>query len=208
MLKPKLDVYADGVVAIMAETPSRSTVGLDFTSISGLDRVRSMAFCQMSRRAEDMKLADDDGFSLTLKLKTRHAADVTPEHLALVGTSLFEVGHVDDDRAHDFLYLSQLRSDGTIDLCSKTEKVGAHGIVTQEWVKQTVHVRKATRQLLSHFEAHQETMQPNATFVIRSCDYSDQPRIERGGVEMAVTKTESDGRWMLLTCQVGANGDG
>ncbi len=204
MLRPSLDTYADGVVAIMASTPSRPVVGVDPSGIVGLDRLRTMAYCQMSRQEADVKLADDEGFELSAKLKVRHVGDVTPDNLALIGTRLCEIGHVDDDRVHDYLYLSEIKTDGTLQLLSKTTVLDSHHVATSTWDGPTVYVRKATKSLLARFEAMSQSLNPTATFVIRACDYSAQPKVRRDGVTYDVSGTTSDGRWMRLTCERGA----
>jgi hypothetical protein len=198
-----MDVYNDGVVAIMSATPSRSDVGVNPSGIVGLERVRTMAYMQMSRQEQDVKLADDEGFELSAKLKIRHVGDVTPELFALLGSRLCEIGHVDDDRTHDYLYLSEIKTDGTAQLLAKTETVDDYGIAKTSWDGPTIYVRQATKQLLGRFEASAQTLNPSTTLVIRTCDYGNQPKVLRANVTYSVTSTSSDGRWIRLVCERG-----
>ena len=204
MLRPKLDTYTDGVVSIMASTPSRLVVGVDPSGIVGLSRLRTMAYCQMSRREADVKLADDEGFELSAKLKIRHVGDVNPDLFALIGTRLCEIGHVDDDRIHDYLYLSEIKTDGTVQLLAKTTTYDAHHVAHDTWDGPTVHVRQATKALMARFEAMSQSLNPTATLVIRACDYSSQPKVRRDGITYDVSGTTSDGRWTRLTCERGS----
>lgn len=203
MLKPSMDVYNDGMVSIMTAPAARDVVGIDPSGIVGLTRLRTMAYCQMSRREEDVKLADDEGFELSAKLKIRHVGDVTPDMFALLGTRLCEIGHVDDDRTHDFLYLSEIKTDGTVQLLAKTETVDDYGIETTAWDGPTVYVRKASKQLASRFDGQAQTLNPSMTLIIRACDYSNQPKVKRGKVAYDVVSTASNGRWMQLACERG-----
>jgi hypothetical protein len=203
MLKTSMDTYNDGVVSIMEATTSRSTVGINPSGTDGLDLIRTMAYNQMSRQEKDVELADDEGFELSAKLKIRHVGDLTPELFALLGTRLCEIGHVDDDRTHDFLYLSEIKTDGTAQLLAKTTTVDDYGIETSTWDGPTVYVRQATKQLTSRFEALSQTLNPSMTLVVRACDYDNQPKVLRANVTYSVTSTSSDGRWIRLACERG-----
>lgn len=203
MLKPTMDTYNDGVVAIMRATPARLAVGINPASITGLERVRTMPYAQMSRQERDVKLADDEGFELAAKLKVRHVGDVTGELYALIGTRLCEIGHVDDDRAHDYLYLSEVKVDGVARLLAQTETEDEWHVAQTTWDGPTVYVRQSTKQLTSRFAAMAQTLNPSMTLVIRACDYTGQPKVERAGIVYDVTSTSSDGRWCRLVCERG-----
>ncbi len=203
MLKTSMDTYNDGVVSIMETTSDRFTVGLDPSKTDGLTVVRTMGYCQMSRQETDVKLADDEGFELSVKLKVRHVGDVTPEMFCLLESRLCEIGHVDDDRVHDFLYLSEIKTDGTVQLLTKTTKVDDYGIESSAWDGPTVYVRQATKQLTSRFDALAQTLNPSMTLVVRACDYDNQPKVLRANVTYSVTSTSSDGRWIRLACERG-----
>jgi SPP1 family predicted phage head-tail adaptor len=203
MLKTSMDTYNDGVVSIMEATTSRSTVGINPSGTDGLDLIRTMAYNQMSRQEKDVELADDEGFELTAKLKVRHVGDVTPEMFCLLGSRLCEIGHVDDDRVHDFLYLSEIKTDGTVQLLAKKTVVDDYGIESYKWDGPMVYVRQATKQLTSRFDALAQTLNPSMTLVIRACDYGNQPKVSRANVTYSVTSTSSDGRWIRLVCERG-----
>jgi SPP1 family predicted phage head-tail adaptor len=198
-----MDTYNDGVVSIMEATSARSTVGIDPSKTDGLAVVRTMGYHQMSRQETDVKLADDEGFELTAKLKVRHVGDVTPEMFCLLGSRLCEIGHVDDDRVHDYLYLSEIKTDGTVQLLAKTTKVDDYGIESSTWDGPTVYVRQATKQLTSRFDALAQTLNPSMTLVVRACDYDNQPKVLRANVTYDITSTASDGRWLQLVCERG-----
>lgn len=203
MLKPTMDTYNDGVVAIMRATPARLAVGINPASITGLEHVRTMPYAQMSRQERDVKLADDEGFELAAKLKVRHVGDVMSELYALIGTRLCEIGHVDDDRAHDYLYLSEVKVDGVARLLAQTETEDEWHVAQTTWDGPVVYVRQATKQLTSRFAAMAQTLNPSMTLVIRACDYTGQPKVERAGVVYDVASVASDGRWCRLVCERG-----
>ena len=70
--------YNDGVVALMAPTPSRLAVGVDFSTAAGLEQVGRLAYKSLSLRAQDVDLATAEGFELSRKVQTLKAHTITP----------------------------------------------------------------------------------------------------------------------------------
>ena len=199
-----MDTYNDGVVALMAPTPARGVVGVDFSTDTGLERVVRLAYRSLSMRAQDVQLATTEGFELSRKIRTRKAPNITPSLICRAADALYEVSYVDTDATSHYLYLTEIATDGTAQLLAKSVTYDAHHVARDSWDGPTVHVRKASTALLSRFAAMSQSLNPTATLVIRACDYGGQAKVTREGVTYDVVSSTGDGEWVRLACERGA----
>lgn len=109
--KPKFSQYNDGVVHIYREKERRT----DFNAkqnVSTLDNMKfivKLAFEEAAKREQDLQFADQNGFSLTMKIKTRLVKGVDNKCKAVIDGYLYDVSHMDKSRTEMWLYLEGVK---------------------------------------------------------------------------------------------------
>jgi hypothetical protein len=71
--RPKFARYNDGVVFIYRDTDRRSNFGakLNVQTLDDMTFIAKLSYAEQSKRQQDMEFAEQMGFSLALKIKTR-----------------------------------------------------------------------------------------------------------------------------------------
>ena len=107
MNRPRFECYNDGMVSIYREKGARSNFGakLNATALADLDFVAKLAYAEQSKRQQDMEFAEQQGFSLELKIKTRFVKGVDNKCKAVIDGYLYDVSYVDATRTELYLYL-------------------------------------------------------------------------------------------------------
>lgn len=107
MNRPKFERYNDGMVSIYREIDKRSNFGAKMNAISldDLQFVAKLAYSEQSKRQQDMEFAEQQGFSLELKIKTRAIKGVDNKCKAVIDGYLYDVSYVDATRTDLYLYL-------------------------------------------------------------------------------------------------------
>lgn len=107
MNKPRFSRYNDGVVSIYRERDQRSNFGarLNATSIGDMRFVAKLAYAEQSKREQDLDFAEQHGFSLSMKIKTRHFKGIDNKCKAVIDGFLYDVSYVDATRSDLYLYL-------------------------------------------------------------------------------------------------------
>ena len=108
--KQKPPVYNDGFVGIYRKKDL--TFNRNITKLSEMDLVERFAYSEMSRRQQDLEFAEQNSFSLSLKIKIpRPVADrgLDAYCYAVIGKILYGVQYLDTDRTNYFLYLEKVR---------------------------------------------------------------------------------------------------
>lgn len=108
----KPTAYNDGVVSIYKELERKT----DFNAkrnVAGLDDMEfvvKLAFDECSKRAQDLEFAEQSGFSLSLKVKTRYVPTVQAKHKAVINGYLYEISYLDKAEQELYLYLEGVRA--------------------------------------------------------------------------------------------------
>lgn len=111
MKKSRFSRYNDGMVSIYREK-SRQT---DFSAkrnvdvLEDMDFVVKLAFEEMSKREQDLEFAEQMGFSLSLKVKTRLVPGVDNKCKAVIDGYLYDISYVDKTREDIYLYLEGVK---------------------------------------------------------------------------------------------------
>ena len=111
MSKTKFVTYNDGVISIYREKPRRTDFAAkqNVSVLDDMDFVAKLAFSEASRREQDMDFAEQMGFSLSLKVRTRYVAGVDNKCKAVIGNYLYDVSYVDKTRSEMWLYLEGIK---------------------------------------------------------------------------------------------------
>lgn len=114
MNKPKFSRYNDGVVYIYREEEGRKT---DFSAkknvkaLEDMEYIVKLTFEEASKREQDIEFAQQNGFTLALKIKTRLCSEVDNKCKAVIDGYLYDVSYLDIDRrkAEMWLYLQGVK---------------------------------------------------------------------------------------------------
>ena len=108
---PKLTAYNDGVVRIYRELERKTDFNAkrNVKDLSNMDFIVKLAFDECSKRTQDLEFAEQSGFSLSLKIRTRYMKDVQTKHKAVIGNSMYEISYMDKAENEMYLYLEYVR---------------------------------------------------------------------------------------------------
>ena len=111
MSNTKFSKYNDGVVSIYREKPKKTDFNAkkNVSALDDMDFVVKLAFEESSRREQDIDFAEQMGFSLTLKVRTRYFEKVDNKCKAVINGYLYDVSYVDKTRTEMWLYLEGVR---------------------------------------------------------------------------------------------------
>lgn len=111
MSKTKFTTYNDGIILLYREKPRRTDFAAkqNVSELDDMNFVAKLAYSEASRREQDMDFAEQMGFSLSLKVRTRYAAGIDNKCKAVIGDYLYDVSYVDKTRTEMWLYLEGIR---------------------------------------------------------------------------------------------------
>ena len=103
--------YNDGVAYIYREKPKKNdfSAKINASTMNDLDFVTKLAFEEASKREQDVTFAEQNSFSLSLKIKTRLMKQVDNNCKAIIDGYLYDVSYLDTSRTEMWLYLEGIR---------------------------------------------------------------------------------------------------
>ena len=111
MSSSKFSRYNDGVISVYREKRKQTNFNAieNVSVLDDMDFVVKLAFEESSRREQDIDFAEQMGFALTLKVRTRYFDGVDNKCKAVIGDYLYDVSYVDKTRTDIYLYLEGVR---------------------------------------------------------------------------------------------------
>lgn len=111
MAKSKISTYNDGVVRIYREKGKRSNFSAkeNVSVLDDMEFVAKLDFEEASRREQDLEFANQNDFSLSLKIRTRYLQKVDNKCKAVIDNYLYDVKFVDKTRTEMWLFLEGVR---------------------------------------------------------------------------------------------------
>ena len=204
MLTRKAEVFAptDGVVRLCADTDARTWRGADFADVSLLEPMCSLAFRRMRISSRDVELADSTGCEITAKLEVRYTPLINANNDVELDGKPYEVTRVESRGRTCWLSLSELTSDGTVELLSETYEYDRLGIPKPVEEQPTeVYVRKVEYGLKRSNTNAVDARDGTVTVRIRALDYANESKLRRNGTTYTVLTVQNHGRWVELTCK-------
>lgn len=103
--------FNDGVANIYRDIAKRSTFAAkeNTRSLDDLEFVCKMDFEELSKRQQDQEFAEQNGFSLSMKIRTRLAPGIDSKCKVVIGDTLYDVSYLDKTKTEAFLYLEEVR---------------------------------------------------------------------------------------------------
>lgn len=111
MEKLKISKYNDGVVRIYREKDRKTDFNAkkNVSTLENMDYVLKLDFEEVAKREQDLEFADQKGFSLTMKIKTRYVKAVDNKCKAVIDGYLYDVAHIDKSRTEMWLFLEGVK---------------------------------------------------------------------------------------------------
>ena len=111
MQKTKFSRYNDGVVFIYREKVKKSNFSAkeNVSALDDMDFIAKLDFELSSKREQDLAFAEQNGFSLSLKIRTRLLAATDNKCKAVINGYLYDVSYVDKNRVEMWLYLEGIK---------------------------------------------------------------------------------------------------
>ena len=111
MQKSKFSKYNDGVVHIYREKERRNDFNAkqNVSTLDNMEFIVKLAFEEAAKREQDLEFAEQNGFSLTMKIKTRFVKAVDNKCKAIIDGYLYDVSYIDKSREDAWLYLEGVK---------------------------------------------------------------------------------------------------
>ncbi len=111
MRKKQVKRYNDGIVGIYREKPKYTSFNSrkNTTTLDDMEFVVKLAYEEMSKRERDLEFAQQNDFSLSLKIKTRFVNGVDNKCKAVIAGYLYGISYIDKTKEEMFLYLEEVR---------------------------------------------------------------------------------------------------
>lgn len=109
---PKFSKYNDGIISIYREKPRRTDFSAkqNVSIYDDMDFIVKLAFEEASKREQDMEFAEQLGFALSMKVKTRYVNGVDNKCKAVIDGYLYDVSYIDKTRTEMWLYLEGVKA--------------------------------------------------------------------------------------------------
>lgn len=110
-MKNKFNRYNDGVVHIYREKGKRSNFGAkeNVSVLDDMDFIAKLDFEESSKREQDLEFANQNDFSLSLKIRTRYLPSVDNKCKAVINDYLYDIKYVDKTRTEMWLYMEGVK---------------------------------------------------------------------------------------------------
>ena len=111
MNKSRFSRYNDGVVQIYREKERRTdfSAKMNVSALGDMDFIAKLDFEEAAKREQDLQFAEQNDFTLNMKIKTRHLKTVDNKCKAVIDGYLYDVSYVDKNREEMWLYLEGIR---------------------------------------------------------------------------------------------------
>lgn len=108
----EFETYNDGVVRIYREKPRETDFSAkrNVSTLDDMDFIMKLNFKELSKREQDLEFAQQNDFTLSLKIKSRLVKGVDNKCKAVIDGYLYDVSYTDTSRTELFLYLEGVKA--------------------------------------------------------------------------------------------------
>lgn len=105
-----MTAFCDGIVQIFRQRDQKTDFGArrNVRGTDNLEFVLKLAFSEASKRQQDLEFAEQSGFQLSYKVRTRYVPSVEPKMKAVIDDTLYDISYVDKSGREMFLYLESV----------------------------------------------------------------------------------------------------
>ena len=103
--------FNDGVAYVYKEKRRENDFNakLNTRKLEHLEFVCKLDFEEMSKRQQDLEFANQNGFSLSIKIRTRLFKDITTKCKVVINDYLYDIYDLDKGRNELYLFLQEVR---------------------------------------------------------------------------------------------------
>lgn len=103
--------YNDGVVSVYREKERRTDFSAkqNVSTLSNMDFIVKLAFEESAKREQDLEFAEQNDFTLSMKVRTRLVKGVDNKCKAVIDGYLYDVSYIDKSRTEMWLYLEGVK---------------------------------------------------------------------------------------------------
>lgn len=114
MNKGNFSRYNDGVVRIYREKDRRTdfSAKINVSGIDDMEFIAKLDYEEASKREQDLAFAEQNDFTLSMKIKTRHLKMVDNKCKAVIDGDLYDISYIDKNRTEMWLYMEFVRKMG------------------------------------------------------------------------------------------------
>lgn len=107
--------FNDGVAKIYKERERNTSFSAKVTAkeLGDLEFVCKLNYEQMSKREQDQQFANQEGHSLSMKIRTRYVPVVNNKYKVIIDNTLYDIYDIDKTRTELYLYLEEARKIAT-----------------------------------------------------------------------------------------------
>lgn len=104
-------VFGDGVVSIYKEKDRKTDFNArrNVATLDDMEFIVKLNYAEASKRQQDLDFAEQSGFSLNYKIRTRYVRSVQSKQKAVIGNDLYDIRYIDKSAREMFLYLEYVR---------------------------------------------------------------------------------------------------
>jgi SPP1 family predicted phage head-tail adaptor len=109
--KPKFAKHNDGMAFVYREKRKQTDFNAkkNVSVLDDMDFVVKLAFEECSKREQDLEFANQNDFTLSMKIRTRYNADADNKCKVVINGYLYDVSYVDKTRTEMWLYLTGVK---------------------------------------------------------------------------------------------------
>jgi len=110
-MQNKFSRYNDGVVSVYREKERRTDFAAkqNVSTMDNLDFIVKLAFEESAKREQDMEFAQQNDFTLNMKVRTRLVKGVDNKCKAVIDGYLYDISYIDKDRKEMWMYLEGVK---------------------------------------------------------------------------------------------------
>ena len=107
----RLTAFSDGIVQVFRQKDRKTgfNARLNPSTLEDLEFVVKLAFDESSKRQQDLEFAEQSGFQLSYKVRTRYVPVVETKMKAVIDDMLYDIAYIDKSGREMFLYLQSVR---------------------------------------------------------------------------------------------------
>lgn len=111
-MKDKFSKYNDGFVRVYREKERQSDFSAkkNVSTLEDMDFIVRLDFEEMSKREQDLQFAEQNDFTLSMKIKTRFFKGVDNKCKAVIDGYLYDVSYIDKTKTEMYFYLEGVRT--------------------------------------------------------------------------------------------------
>ena len=199
-LKAKAQVFAatSGVLSVLRRGDAWRGRGADWSSPGSYELVATVPFATSQLRQVDAAALGDAASGISRKVRAQLPPGVSTTDCVAIGGAVYDVTRLDREGRLSWLYLTELASDGTLDLLPGGVSYDTLGLPARSPTAVTVRYRAA-----SWGRSTGDAPMPSASVRVRALDWDGERELRVGGETYAVTGAEGDGEWVTLACARG-----